>query len=84
MTSTKKTKPAAADIADSAKDKVAGEAKTDMTAETGKSSLNTLLKEALANKNKQQQAQKNTNKVDAKGKKIGMPPRGTRRSMGKG
>ena len=79
MTSTKKTKTAKP--VESSPDSKAISANTD-TPEKAKSSLTDLLKEALATKNKNQQLQKNSKKID-KGQKIGMPPRGTRRSMGK-
>jgi hypothetical protein len=79
MTSTKKTK--AAKPVESSTDDAAIPANADIP-EKAKSSLTNLLKEALATKNKNQQLQKNTKKIE-KGQKIGMPPRGTRRSMGK-
>lgn len=46
------------------------------------SSLKHLLKEALANKDKKSALPTSSKKTD-KALKIGMPPRGTRRSMGK-
>ncbi len=79
MTSTKKTKAAKPD--DTIPDSTELSGNTDIPEKT-KSNLTALLKEALAAKNKKQQLQNSTKKIE-KGQKIGMPPRGTRRSMGK-
>lgn len=71
----KTTDKAAANTAPSTETECSASPKT-------KSTLTALLKEAMAAKTKQQQVPSNTKKID-KGQKIGMPPRGTRRSMGK-